>query len=231
MISILFLIFLSLNSQAEVKKCSLAVESYPKLHPANSAKSEVVRAFRDEDGGVWYELNVRVSAMNYEVENQLGLNTKGQLGNSTLPHPETMNLRLRKLRPQNQIQFIADSAGTLRLDDYLRYLSKDQIPVGFDGQFIHDLMDHSAGYVLLSETPVWPILKKTIQNVLEPDPLKKGSAQRLMAKINAFLEASTTGLSMVHSEGPAAFAVEVQRLVKMVERIHQESQLVLVTNL
>jgi hypothetical protein len=168
--------------------------------------------------------------MNYEVENQLGLNSVGKLGNSVLPHPETMNLRLRKLRPQNRIQLIADSAETLRLDDYLRYLMMDQIPVGFDGQYIHDLMDHSAGYVLLSETPAWSILKKTIQNVLKPDPSKKVTAQRLMAKINAFLEASTTGLSMIHSEGPKAFQVEVLRLVKMVERIHQESQLVLVTN-
>ena len=231
MITFFFLLFTSLITQAEVLKCSSAVESYPKLHPSNHAKSEVVSSFRDDDGGLWFQLNVKISAMNYEVENQLGLNVIGQRGHSVLPHPETMNLRLRKLRPLNRIRFIADSAGTLRLDDYLRYLSKDQIPVGFDGQFVHDLMDHSAGYVLLSETLVWPILKEAIRNVLEPHPTNRALTLRLMAKVNAFLEASTTGLSMVHSEGPAAYAVEVRRLVKMVERIHQESQLVLVTNL
>jgi hypothetical protein len=205
--------------QAGTANCTKSVVQIPRLQNAESIK--ILRLEVDEDG-IWFVINKNLSSSALGSENILGL-SRVEDNKSWMPHPNTMSKILKRNRPNNPLSFVAHPDGVLRLDEYLILISQDKLPIGFDGLYLHDVLDHSLGYALLAETPAWPKLKRAIQLTIESQkraPGKSPAVETFLVKINAFLEATTTALPEIY-ENPNKIeqADEYQLIYRQVDRL------------
>jgi hypothetical protein len=221
---IILTLYLPIHLNAATILCKEVVVEIPRLQNTTNKEArslEITRVEVDEDGA-WFVLNTKVSNNTSIKSDILGLSRIVE-GKSWMPHPRTMTRLLKKNRPGNPLSFVAHPDGVLRLDEYLILIARDQLPIGFDGLYLHDVLDHALGYALLAETPAWPVLKKAIQLTIESQ--KKSARQSLAAKsflvkINAFLEASTTALPGIFDNINEKEKVEeLQLIYRQVDRL------------
>lgn len=226
-LSLLFLLFkIQMFTNVAFAGQNLCVDSIietPKLQNQSSLHQtlKIEKVIHDQNG-TWFVLNSKLSIPEFKNNHIIGLSRVVD-GKSWMPHPNTMTNILKKWRPKNPLSFTAHPSGVLRLDEYLQLISQDQLPIGFDGLYLHDVLDHSLGYALLAETPAWLVLKKAIVMTLEAKQRTAGKSpaiQSFLAKINAFLEASTTALPEIF-ENPNQVEMEneLQLIYRQVDRL------------
>jgi len=190
------------------------------LHPDANAKSKIVSVVKDEFGS-YYQLNISLVLPDaisvYEVLGFSNFHTKARI-----PHPSTMNERIRQLYPDVKIEFLALPEGTIEVGPYLRHLAKGQVPIGMKGQFYHDMVDHAVGYFLLAQTPEWNLLRKHLQMHLQKAAKGSKKSARILNKINNYFEAITPTLISEYGMGITSYekflqdnAVKVRRLLAL----------------
>jgi hypothetical protein len=185
----------------------------PRVHPDNSAKTQVIRKIYSPEG-VLYLLNIRFPQFSARDIHEL-LGFRNDASGLVIPHPDTINRRLRRLVGAVDISFIPHQDESLPMLDFMRLILNKKVPISLNGQMIHDAIDHSAGYYLLSQSRAWPVLNSKLRQlfaIYDRDPTRIDVRAKI-GRINGLLEAATSGLPNEYDASNAAFEKLIDTII------------------